>query len=156
VVRAEDSDLAEFRRVVSACASRLEPLAETDRMRWRDLLWILVSWVIRRRLAGEADELTAAVAASQKGAQARQEATAVSETVKESWVMREVAREAAKRERLVKLEALREALVDALREPFGELPPATLSSIQACEDAAKLRAAIVRVRVMKSLDEFQL
>jgi hypothetical protein len=126
----------------------LEPLAQTDKMRWRDLLWILVSWVLQRRPAVERDEMTAAVVASQRQDSTKEEAKAVIDVSKETTVQRE--------RRLEKLETLRETLIDALRAPFGDLPEATLSSIRACDEATKLRQAIVRVRDMKSLDEFHL
>jgi hypothetical protein len=148
VVRAEDSKREAFRRVLSECVSRLEPLAETDKMRWRDLLWILVSWALQRRPDAERDEMTAAVVASQRNASTKEEATAVIDVSKETTVQRAG--------RLALVEGLRDTLIDALSAAFGELPQEKLSSIRACDDATKLRQAIVRVRDMKSLDEFQL
>jgi hypothetical protein len=39
---------------------------------------------------------------------------------------------------------------------FGILPEPVIATINACEDKSHLEAALLRVPVMKSLDEFQL
>jgi hypothetical protein len=49
VVRATGDDAAGFHRVFAAAVERLTGLATRERMRWRDLMWMLISWALRRR-----------------------------------------------------------------------------------------------------------
>jgi hypothetical protein len=152
VVRAEESEREEFRRVIIECAKRLEPVHGQDKMRWRDLLTLMVSWILQRRASEERDEMTAAVVASQQSVLAREEAATVSEKTKLTWAQEYQQQQG----RLARLATLRETLVLLLTDKFSALPADLAESIQACEDAAKLQAAIRRVRTLTSLDEFSL
>jgi hypothetical protein len=46
LVRAEHGNAATFRSVYEQALRQLEALAPQDKMRWRDLLWLAVSWVL--------------------------------------------------------------------------------------------------------------
>lgn len=49
VVRATGDEASRFRSVFAAAVERLAGLAAPERMRWRDLMWMLISWALRRR-----------------------------------------------------------------------------------------------------------
>lgn len=160
IVRVEDSEREEFARVVEACARRLEPLCEQDTMRWRDLLKAMLGWIHQRRPHEESDTMSALVVASQQGARAREEATAVSTEAKETcaqWYQREAAERVAEKAKVQgRLEAFREMLISEILKKVAAVPPDLAASIQACDDAAKLQAAIRHVRTLSSLEEFTL
>jgi hypothetical protein len=49
VVRAEREDAATFREILGRVRSRLERLSDTEKVRWHELLYFILSWALRRR-----------------------------------------------------------------------------------------------------------
>jgi hypothetical protein len=81
VVRAERSDAATFREVFAAVAGQLEELHDRDRMRWYELLRLVLSWGLYRRPASEKDDLVGVARASQQSAGDRLEVETMSDVL---------------------------------------------------------------------------
>jgi hypothetical protein len=164
LVRAEQSDAERFRQIFTQLAEQLEPLAGQDKMRWRDLLWLMLSWVLQRRPAEDGQTLSRTLVEQQHDLALREEAQTVTEATKQTWVqknMAELERLAQKRaderaEALGAVRSHRETLIAVLSGAFGEVPAPIQALIQGCADIDRLRAAILQVSKLKSLDEFQL
>jgi hypothetical protein len=116
LVRAEERDAETFREVFRQLMRQLGPLAEQDKMRWRDLLWLAVSWVIQRPPESEHDDLVAEAQASQADQAAREEVKKVSDTIERTWAEALEAR--------VRRESIREALLEMLADLGGPVPEA--------------------------------
>jgi hypothetical protein len=154
VVRAEESDAERFRQVFTRLAERLEPLAGQDKMRWRDLLWLMLSWVVQRRPDEECETLTRTLVDTQHDLALREEVQAVSEATKQTWVQKKMAEARAQVSRETLRETLRDTLIALLENAFKELPESLLTSIRACEDVDRLKAAILQTRTATSLEQF--
>jgi hypothetical protein len=150
VVRAEDSDAERFQQVFTQLAERLEPLAGQDKMRWRDLLRLMLAWVFQRRPDQERESLARALADKQHDLALRQEVQTVTDATKMTFAQKI----AAETEARVLPKALRDMLITLLEDAFQELPESLLSSIRACDDVERLKAAIRNVRTASSLDQF--
>jgi hypothetical protein len=133
-------------------------------MRWRDLLWLMLSWVLQRRPAEDGETLSRTLVEQQHDLALREEVQTVSEATKKTWaqLMEEQITTRVKtqfEERLRQqtgLNTSRANLIMRLAASFGILPEPLIATISACEDKGRLEAALLRVPAMKSLDEFQL
>jgi hypothetical protein len=125
----------------------LEPFAGQDKMRWRDMLWLMLSWVLQRRPEKERDALSCTLEEKQHELALRKEVQTVSEATKQTWAQVIEARAATR--------SLGEALIEALNEKYGELPETLLRSIQTCEDVGRLKAGIKQLNNVTALDQFQ-
>ncbi len=152
IVRAEQSDAERFRQIFTQLAEQLEPLAGQDKMRWRDLLWLMVSWVVQRRSQEEGEALSRTLAEKQRDLALREEVQTMSEATKKTWIQVE----AEKAETRVALRSQREILTAVLTDRFGELPESIQTLIQNCDQIDRLRGAILQAYKIKSLDEFNL
>jgi hypothetical protein len=152
VVRAEASDAERFLQVYTQLMERLEPVAGQDKMRWRDLLWLALSWCRQRRPEDEQDALIHATVESQRNTALREEARSVSETTKQTWAQAVEARAA----RIGQLRQGRETLIALLSDAFGELPETLKASIESCDDLDRLLTATLQTRTLRSLDQFTL
>jgi hypothetical protein len=147
IVRAENADTERFRQVFMELAERLEPVAGQDKMRWQDLLWLMLSWVLQRRPDDEGEALSRALAEKQHDLALREEVQTMSEATKQTWVQKVEARAA--------IRSLREVLIEMLSEKYGELPEPLLTSIQTCEDVGRLKAGVKHLNNVTALDQFQ-
>jgi hypothetical protein len=130
---------------------RLETLSGSDKVRWKELLWFVLSWSLRRRPDEEKDSWKQAVVASQDKADDQAEVLAMSEVAWKTW-------EDAVRERgeaSGELRARRAVLRELLEEKFGPLPDGLIQRIESI-DLDRLRAAIRQVLRVQSLDELAL
>ncbi len=122
IVRAEQSDAERFQQIFAQLAEQLEPLAGQDKMRWRDLLFLMLSWVLQRRPEEERDALSRTLAEKQHDLALREEVQTVSETTKKTWaqVMEEqiTTRVKAQLEERYKTQ-LEERLEERLRQQAG-------------------------------------
>jgi hypothetical protein len=163
LVRAENSDAEDFRQVVETLVERLDSVAAQDKMRWRDLLWLVVSWVLQRRPAGERDALLGSLVDRQRDLAQREEVKTVSDATKMSWgqlyearIKTEAKAAAEEATKASALQTEREILIGLLSAIDDKLPESLLASIRACEDSDRLKAAIFKTRALTSLDQFQL
>ncbi len=158
IVRAEGSDAERFRQVYAQLAEQLEPLAQQDKMRWRDLLWLIFSWVLQRRPVEEGEALRQVLVDRQRDAALRQEVQIMSEGTKKTWIQleRERAQAAAEAEVEARTEVrARQELLILLLGDVGNLPESLAADIRACEDLDRLLAGLRQVRTLTSLDQFQ-
>jgi hypothetical protein len=152
VVRAERAGSDEFRAVLMEALRRLESLSTLDSVRWKELLWFVLSWSLRRRPKSEKGDLEQSVLASQEGALTRAEVRAMSDVAWKPYE-EELAEECEARG---ELRALRRSLRDLLEEKFGPAPEALGQRIEATTDADRLRAAIRQVLHIQAPDELKL
>jgi predicted transposase YdaD len=153
-----------FRDVFAAVLRRLEALSESERMRWHDLLWFVLSWALRRRPGEEREGLLETARSSQMELKHREEVAQLSETVVETWeqelLARGEARGRAEGEARGRAEGeaqgLRESVQLLLEEKFGPLPEALVAEIGAMEDTERLRRVVRQVVHLNSLDELAL
>jgi hypothetical protein len=168
VVRAERADPEVFREVFAAVLRRLEGLSESERMRWHDLLWFVLSWALRRRPGDEREGLLETARSSQMELKHREEVAELTETVVETWEQELLARGRAEGEARGRAEGeargraegeaqgLRESVQLLLEARFGPLPQALATQIGAMEDAERLRRVVRQVVHLNSLDELAL
>jgi hypothetical protein len=152
VVRAERAGADEFRGVLTEALRRLEGLSALDSVRWKELLWFVLSWSLRRRPDEEKDDWKATVLASQQNAADLAEVRTMSETTWKTW---EEAVEERGEARGI-LQAHRDDLRSLLEERFGALSEDVARRIEATTDTSRLRAAIRRVLHIQSPDELPL
>jgi hypothetical protein len=148
VVRAERAERDEFRAVLTEALRRLESLSGSDAVRWKELLWFVLSWSLRRRPDEEKQDWQQSVIASQENAADQAEVRAMSEVAWKTW-------DEATLER-GELRGLRKALQEVLEEKFGPLPDALVQRIEAATDPDRLRTAIRQVLHIQSLGELPL
>jgi hypothetical protein len=156
VVRAERESAADFHAVLEEAFRRLAPLSETDKVRWHDLLWFLLSWSVRRRPSRERPELVALAAGSHDNVAARREVEVMTQAVEQTWEQEMLARGEARGELRGELRALRQALRGLLERRFGPLSEALLQRIDQADDVNRLRASVLQVLQMTTLDELAL
>lgn len=165
VVRAECEDRETFRQVLVEVMTALEPLAESDKMRWHELLWFLLSYAANRRPPAERATHLAAAVASQRVVALREEVREMSEQVNETWTdwaarhYTGIGKEDGLKEgeKLGEIRTLRRTLRDLLEDHFGSpLPQPVLDRVAAATDPEKLRAAVRRAPKLGSLDELEL
>ena len=155
LVRVEGSDAERFQQVYAQLAEQLEPVAGQDKMRWRDLLWLIFSWVRQRRPDEERAALERILVDRQRDLALREEVQAVSETTKQTWAQMYEAQAEARAETRGKLRDRRELLITLLSDVVGTLPESLTSEIRACEDLDRLLAGLRKVRTLTSLDQFK-
>jgi hypothetical protein len=135
--------------------SRLVELRRREEIRGHDLLWFVLSWALRRRPPEDREELRTFLQTTIADEALQEEVLAVSNTLGqtwEEWVEQRVAASASRAE----LQTRREALRDLLEEHFGAVPEDVLRRIEACEDAARLKAALRQVLHVQSPADLQL
>src|SRR5262249_56587912 len=113
-------EAATFERVYLEALRRLEALAGQDRVRWHDLMRIVLSWALWRRPRPEGQALLAAAEATQANADRQKEVRLMGQTIAESiW---EEGRLKGQSEG--KLEIARQLLRQLLADRFGAVPEA--------------------------------
>ncbi len=127
-------------------------MAKQDKMRWRDLLWLIFSWIYQRRPEGEREDLIRVLVEKQRDLALREEVQTVNDTSKQTWAQMYEAQANARADARAGAKALCNTLLDLLRDLFGELPESLVTSIRACEDMDRLNVAIRRAHTVTSLD----
>jgi hypothetical protein len=148
VVRAEREDSATYLAVFEEALQRLELLSGQDKMRWRELVWLIVSWGWHRRPRQEWQPLLAAALASQTHVAHQQEVKAMSETLLKSYA-EEVFEEG-------QLHAYRQMLRRLLERRFGPLPVDLARRIETASDLKRLQACIDEVYQIPGLSAMDL
>ncbi len=150
VVRAEhDPALGE---VLAGVLRRLEPVRGREEMRWRDLVWFVLSWILQRRPRDEARQLLATVQASMAGPPLQGEVEEMTETIGQTLTEWAEGRGEARGEARTR----REDLVFFLEKRFGTLSNELRARIEAVEDPDRLKAAMLQVFDLKSPADLKL
>jgi hypothetical protein len=160
VVRGERVEEEAFRELLAAVLRRLEALSETERVRWHELLWFVLSWALRRRPGREREALMQTARESQTQVAHREEVARMSEAIAETWeqelVARGEARGVALGETRGQLQEARATLLMLLEDRFGELPAALVAQIEAVEELERLRGAIRQSPQLAALSDLRL
>jgi hypothetical protein len=152
LVRAERESAADFHAVADEAYRRLAALTATDKVRWHDLMWFLLSWTMRRRPPQERADLIALAAARHEDAIVRREVEQMTQAIGQTWEQQLLERGMA----VGTISALRTVLRNLLTQRFGNLPPALVQRIEQASDAERLNACIAQVYQIAAPDELQL
>jgi hypothetical protein len=151
VVRSERAERAEFEAVLAQVLPRLVELRQREEIRGHDLLWFVLSWALRRRPQEDREQLRTFLQTTIADETMR-EVIAVSnplgQTYDEWWqqqVEERAAASAAESAARTELQTRREVLRDLLQDRFGTVPEEVLRLIEACDDPARLKAALRQV-----------
>jgi hypothetical protein len=159
VIRAEGADAAEFRAVYSEAMRRLQDLHGRDKVRWYDLMRIVLTWAFWRRPQNERAELRQEAEASQADLERRREVQTMSQTIAEALI--EEGMEKGMEEGMEKgiatgrLLSARAMLRKLLEKHFGALPEALVERINATDDVDRLQAAFDQALVLTNLADLQ-
>lgn len=134
VVRGEAESAEAFEAVYRAVLERLEPLSEREETRWRDLVWFVLSWALRRRPQTEQQSLYTAAVQSHERAGAQKEVTIMSGRVGMTWED-EMLQRGELRGRIA---GARTTLLRMGRKRFGEPDAATVAALEAVTDFDRL------------------
>jgi hypothetical protein len=148
VVRQEQADLPSFQHTLEQVIPHLLQLRQDQRVRGQELLWFVLSWVLRRRPRSERGSLEQALLAGIQEPTLRQEFQAMSETIEqtwEQWVQQRIAESQQQAEARGQLLTLRSTLLDLVQERFGLVPEELRQRVNVCEEAERLRTAIRQV-----------
>jgi hypothetical protein len=152
VVRAEHENPEVFRQLYQELMDKLALLWPTDRLRWQDLTWFILSWAARRRSAAERQDLVASTLEHyQHQADLMKEFQAVSNKTFVSYE-----EEVAERIRQHEMAARRETIRVMLEERFGALPEAMQKKINALATPEQFKEAVRQCVRVESLDQLQL
>jgi hypothetical protein len=156
VVRATGDEASRFRTVFAAAVERLAGLAVPQRMRWRDLMWMLISWALRRRPRQERTGLVEVALEYQPDPNSQQEVQTMSTTLGqtlEEWAEQRGLERGLERGELA---ASRRLLCRLLEKQFGSLADDLRQQINQTQDLARLEQAIVQCPSLHSLEELEL
>jgi predicted transposase YdaD len=152
VLRAQGDEAAAFERVYIEALRRLEALGGQDRVRWHDLMRIILSWALWRRPRQEGETLLAAALATQANVDRQKEVKLMGQTIAESlW---EEGRLKGQLEGELKI--ARRLLQQLLANHFGAVPEAVLQQIEAVPDVDRLTAAALQISKLATPEDLQL
>lgn len=156
VVRATGDDAAGFHRVFAAAVERLTGLATRERMRWRDLMWMLISWALRRRPRPERAGLVGVALEYQPDPSSQKEVQSMSTTLEQT--LEEWAEQRGLERGIARggLEVSRRLLRQLLEDRFGPVRDDLRRQIDQTKDLARLERAIRQCPSLSSLDELEL
>ncbi len=156
VVRATNDEATNFHRVFAAAGERLAGLVTRERMRWRDLMWMLISWALRRRPRRERPSLVEVALEFQPDPTSQEEVQNMSTTLGqtlEEWAEQRGIERGIERGQLV---ASRRLLCRVLEAQFGPLADDLRQRINETLDPDRLEQAILQCPSLHSLDELEL
>jgi hypothetical protein len=148
VIRAEDAGAEEFRAVYNEAVRRLSALAGRDRVRWYDLLRIVLTWVLWRRPETEQQPLLQAAQESHTDIVWRREVQQMTNKLGETMPQR-IQRE-------TRVETLRRTLLILLEDRFNAVSDEVRRRAEACIDPTKLETAIRRVSQVRGAEDLDL
>jgi flagellar biosynthesis/type III secretory pathway protein FliH len=130
-------------------------------MRWHDLLWVLMSYAVKRRPVVERAALFAAAEASQAAVALQMEVRSMSQQVQETWdqwAERHYTEEGVKKghkEGLAEgqVVALKKALLRQGRQKFGQTSPDAEASLLALTDLERLERLMERIMQVNTWQE---
>jgi hypothetical protein len=156
VVRATREESDRFRSVFAAAVERLAGLATQQRMRWRDLMWMLISWAIRRRPYDERTRLVQVAMEYQPDRNTQEEVQTMSTTLGQT--LEELAEQRGIEQGIEQgeLAASRRLLCRLLERQFGPVTDELRHRIDQVKELHRLEQAIVDCPSLDSLDELEL
>jgi hypothetical protein len=152
VVRGERAEEAAYRELVGTVLRRLEALSETERVRWHELLWFVLSWALRRRPGREREALMKTARESQTQVADRDEVARMSEAIAQTWEQELLTTGVVRGQ----LQEARRTLRALLEQKFGPLQALLVAQIEQTHDLERLRAAFQQALEISSLSELKL
>jgi hypothetical protein len=160
VVRATSDETPRFQGVFAAAVERLAGLAARERMRWRDLMWMLISWALRRRPRRERASLVEVALVYQPDPNSQEEVQSMSTTLEqtlEEWAeQRGIERGMERGIERGQLVASRRLLCRLLETQFGPLADDLRQRINETLDLDRLEQALLQCPSLRSLEELEL
>jgi hypothetical protein len=128
-------------------------------MRWRELMWMLISWALRRRPREERSSLVEVALESQRDPGSQEEvqimSTTLGQTLEEWAEERGIKKGIEKGIERGELAASRRLLCRLLEDRFGPLPDDCRQRINETTDLTRLEQLIVQCTSLRSLDELK-
>jgi len=166
VARAEKAPIDEFLATLRQALVRLEPLGTQARVRWDQLLWMVLHWALFRRPRREHQQVLAAARDSHKNVELQREVEAMNVQVEKTYeeeliekyremAASAVARAEAGAEARGTASGLRFALQALLEQRFQSLPDELRQRI-ATADLDNLKAAYASALTIQSLEDLAL
>jgi hypothetical protein len=162
VVQAERAAPVAQQAVCDSVIARIQALPGEEEIRRQELLWFVVSWILRRWPRADARRMIQAFQANQADAARRAEVQTMSETIEKTWEEEERERIAqaaaegeARGEALGLLRSRQQDLRVILEERFGIISPGTLDALRAIQDPDRLLNLVrqaLRVAALTDLD----
>lgn len=145
VVRSENDDAASFGHVFVDAVRALNPLYNTDRARWYDMLRTVLAWAERRRPEAERQTWRETAQSNQPTPEQQTEVSAMGRTIGEAILEEGMAKGAVKQ--------MRKYLLRHGRQRFGEPDAAIADAINQMDDLDRLEALADRVSAVSSWSE---
>jgi hypothetical protein len=159
VARAGGEPAEEFLRTFREALTHLAPLGTQARVRWDQLLRMVLHWALFRRPHGEYTRLKEAARDSHSDVELKREVETMSQLTEKTWEEelkeRFLSEGESRGELQGELRALRNTLRAQLLQRFQSLPDEVLQRI-AVAGAEQLNAALASVLTLKSLDDLKL
>jgi hypothetical protein len=153
VVRVEDADAASFRAVFTEALRRLEALHGRDRVRWYDLLRMVLTWALWRRPRSEREDLRASAQASQVDAAHKREVQTMGQTIAEWYIEQGRAEGRAEGEAKGRIDTLQRMLLRQGRQRLGEPSETITATLTALTDVERLEKLTERLLQVASWQE---
>jgi hypothetical protein len=131
LLRVEDQEQADAVRTFRSVLQQLDPLHDTNFVRWEDLIRFILGWATHRRPPEERPLWSALAEDMQADEQRKQELKAMHMTIADEIRLEGKAEG--------KAEALREVLLDLGRQQLGEPDAATLQALESITDVDHLK-----------------
>ena len=141
----ENDDVAAFGPVFEDAVRALNPLYNTDRTRWYDMLRTVVAWAERRRPKPERQKWLEAAEANQPTPEQKSEVHVMSQTIGEAILEEGMVKGA--------IDQTRRLLLRTARKRFGEPDQVVTDAINAITDLGRLEALYDRIEFVASWSE---
>ncbi len=155
VARAGQAPTEEFLATLRQALAHLEPLGTQARVRWDQLLRMVLHWSFYRRPHEEYDRVKEATLDSHSNVDLKREVEAMSKLAGKTWEEELKERFLREGETRGETRALRATLQTQLQQRFGALPEEWLQRIAAA-DIERLNSALIVVLTVRSLEELAL
>ncbi len=145
IFKADDAELVEAERLFRGIYREIDPLHETSRVRWQDLLGLLLGWAHNRRPGNERKAWHDLAIGLQTNAERRREIESMGMTIAQSI------RQEGRNEGLI--EGTQASLLRFGRKRFGQPDEATMTAIHAIADLDRLERMTDRIDDVKTWSE---
>lgn len=145
VIRAEKAEAAEFEIVFRDAIQQLESLYGNDRVRWYDMLRLVLTWAVWRRPNDERQRWIGAAVDSQKVAAHKTEVKSMGKTIAEAWLEEGETKGAARQ--------TRKMIVKYGTKALGDPGQTIIASLESISDVERLERIYDKIDDAKSWAE---
>jgi hypothetical protein len=151
VMRASGEEAPDFLRLFGEVMRRLQPLANDDKVRWHELMHMVLSVAHHRRPRTERETLDRIAQEAQATLDRQKEVKIMSQTIAES-----IFEEGLTKGKMEGLNIVRGILKQILEKRFGPLPEKINGDLENCTEIERLNAAIDGALGLDKLEDFHL